>query len=563
MKPRFFFQRTLSRMSMLLLIISTTGAAHTGPALKDSQVPKPAGLFGLPFAGPAGPDTWMVGQVYGNTTGAYRMRSSGYRSGQGIHFGLDLAAPCGTPVLAIGDGVVQEVDGSHGSPPHNLVIDHGNGLSSLYGHLLKKSSLKVGQKVKKGQVVAFSGDSEQTCHSSEHLHLEIRDSSHVRFFNPSLYIQADWDSLDLQGAFYRGFQRDLHDLRKWQFPEDQPQVYRGGPLLNRFELSWPPDQAQHTPQQGKFSGYEPLSIGWPETEFRLTSDGCCALPEFTPDSSRVMFMDRPDEKSPAGWYAVQPRGKPQPLLPLGWPSPDLQQRVLPGALFTQPAGLEEGFVHTVPAGVSEVFWAPDSSSFAWNEIEGKGTSDLWPTTIHLSGSMPLVSKPFTQYGGYAGGVRGFLDSNTLLLVGRKSLKQKAQEMFSLNLQTRQIRILESAQEIRGVSISPNGKWVAYFLAFNEDHQNGLFVVNREGKKLQVPGFGSYRWKDEDTLLLVPLKASPYNHTVHAWTVGEQKIKPLIALSGKISHDQWVVSPDGQHLAYVNSSDHNIYGFKLP
>ena len=105
MKPVLSFQLTLSRVFMLILVISTTGAAHTGTALKDSQVPKPAGLFGLPFAGPAGPDTWMVGQVYGNTTGAYRMRSTDYRSGQGIHFGLDLAAPCGTPVLAIGDGV--------------------------------------------------------------------------------------------------------------------------------------------------------------------------------------------------------------------------------------------------------------------------------------------------------------------------------------------------------------------------------------------------------------------------------------------------------------------------
>ncbi|GEM47156.1 hypothetical protein DC3_27910 [Deinococcus cellulosilyticus NBRC 106333 = KACC 11606] len=549
---------------MLVLALGMSAAAHSGTPLKDSQLPKPSGLFGLPFAGPAGPDTWMVGQVYGNTTGAYRMRNTDYRSGQGIHFGLDLAAPCGTPVLAIGTGVVQEVDGPHGSPPHNLVIDHGNGLSSLYGHLLKKPTLKVGQRVKRGQVVAVSGDSELTCHSSQHLHLEIRDTSHMRFFNPTQYIQADWDTLYLQGAFYRGFQRDLGNMRKWQFPEDQPQVFRGGPLLNQFDLSWPPDQAQHTPQQGVFAGYQPVKIEWPGKEIRLTSGGCCVQPEFTPDSSRVMFMDRPDTKSPLGWYAVQPQGKPQALLPLGWYSPDLQQQVLPGALFMHPQHPEqEGLVHTVPAGVGEVFWAPDGSSFAWNEIEEKGTSDVWPSTLQLSSSQSSSFKPVTLYGGYAGGVRGFLDRDTLIVVGRKALQQKLQTMYTLNLHTQQTRTLETAQEIRGVSISKNGKWVAYLLSFSPHHKNGLFVVNREGRRLQVPGFGSYRWKDEDTLLLVPMKDTPQRHTVHHWTVGDPELRPLVQLSGKISNDQWVVSPDGKNLAYVQSQDHNIYGLKLP
>ncbi len=133
--------------------VSALALAHSAPALPDSVVAKPARQFGLPFAAAPGPDTWMLGQGYGNTTGAYRQRRSTYVNLQGVHAGLDFSAPCGTLVRSIGDGTVAEVDGSHGSPPHNVVIDHAGNISSLYGHLLVRSSLRPGQRVRRGDVI--------------------------------------------------------------------------------------------------------------------------------------------------------------------------------------------------------------------------------------------------------------------------------------------------------------------------------------------------------------------------------------------------------------------------
>ena len=99
------------------LWLASLAAAHYAPALPLNAIAQPARQFGLPFAGVPGPDSWLLGQGYGNTTGAYRQRRSTYGNLQGIHAGLDFSAPCGTPVRAIGDGVVAEVDGPHGSPP--------------------------------------------------------------------------------------------------------------------------------------------------------------------------------------------------------------------------------------------------------------------------------------------------------------------------------------------------------------------------------------------------------------------------------------------------------------
>ncbi len=199
--------------------------------------------FGLPFDTPPGPSTWLMVQPYGNTIGAFFRRKTTYAAGQGLHFGVDLSARCGTPIVAIGDGIVAKVDAlEHGSRPHNLMIDHPNGYASFYGHLLERPNLAVGQTVRRGEVVAQVGDPDETCTSRPHLHLEIRNAgAYNRAFNPVPLIEADWDTLALTGGFSRGFARDLSDPRRWQRMQDQPEVRFGGPLLNDYPNPWPPE----------------------------------------------------------------------------------------------------------------------------------------------------------------------------------------------------------------------------------------------------------------------------------------------------------------------------------
>jgi murein DD-endopeptidase MepM/ murein hydrolase activator NlpD len=210
-----------------------------GPGMVASEDAAPP--YGLPFAGPHGPSTWYVSQAYGNTVYAFFERSGLYRNGQGVHFGLDIAAPCGTPVLAIGDGVVRSVDGPGGSPPHNLAVDHPDGRVSFYGHLLARPPVNVGQPVLRGEAIAQSGDMFGTCYSSPHLHLEIRDRSMSRLENPIPLIDADWNRIVQLGASSPTFERDLTDPDRWQTYADQPGVTLGGGLLNDYARPWPSD----------------------------------------------------------------------------------------------------------------------------------------------------------------------------------------------------------------------------------------------------------------------------------------------------------------------------------
>jgi len=222
------------------LILAGRGAGPSTPPAAAQTAEKP---FIMPFADPPGPDTWLMGQAYGNTTGAYRQRRSTYAAGQGIHFGVDLGAPCGTNVVAAADGVVFAADAmSFGAAPHNLMIDHPDlGYASFYGHLLARPDLRPGQPVTRAQVVAQSGDPAETCNGRPHLHFEIRDLRHVRKYNPVSLVDIDWDNLALVGPISPGFQRDLDAPRLWQHLDDQPETVIGGPLLNDFAKPWPPE----------------------------------------------------------------------------------------------------------------------------------------------------------------------------------------------------------------------------------------------------------------------------------------------------------------------------------
>jgi len=85
------------------------------------------------------------------------------------HTGIDLAAPEGTAYYAIADGVVIKA-GYNGGYGYSIEIDHGGGVTSLYGHS-RKLLVKQGDKVVAGQQIGEVGDTGYSFGS--HLHFEI------------------------------------------------------------------------------------------------------------------------------------------------------------------------------------------------------------------------------------------------------------------------------------------------------------------------------------------------------------------------------------------------------
>jgi len=106
----------------------------------------------------------------------YRMDPMGGGT-EGLHKGVDLVAPIGTPVRAVLDGVVVEhwpaPDGywkGHSVFGGMIVLDHGDGLFSIYGHL-SSTNVHEGWQVGAGEVIGQLGDTGIA--TGPHLHLEI------------------------------------------------------------------------------------------------------------------------------------------------------------------------------------------------------------------------------------------------------------------------------------------------------------------------------------------------------------------------------------------------------
>jgi murein DD-endopeptidase MepM/ murein hydrolase activator NlpD len=87
-----------------------------------------------------------------------------------FHYGMDFTAPTGTEVYATGDGTIDIVESSKRGYGNKIVINHGFGYKTLYAHL-SGFNVKVGQSVKRGDVIGYVGNTGLS--TAPHLHYEV------------------------------------------------------------------------------------------------------------------------------------------------------------------------------------------------------------------------------------------------------------------------------------------------------------------------------------------------------------------------------------------------------
>jgi murein DD-endopeptidase MepM/ murein hydrolase activator NlpD len=108
----------------------------------------------------------------------------GFRSWK-PHTGIDIASRWGTPIYVTADGVVETTAWRSGYGKC-IIVNHGNGIKTLYGHL-SAYKVKKGQPVKRNQLIAKMGSTGLS--TGPHLHYEVRVNDVV--INPELYIFFD------------------------------------------------------------------------------------------------------------------------------------------------------------------------------------------------------------------------------------------------------------------------------------------------------------------------------------------------------------------------------------
>ncbi|GAB4544181.1 MAG: hypothetical protein Kow0063_37770 [Anaerolineae bacterium] len=569
----------LTIVSATILVASVQFATVSSVMAQEDTTPQvgPATLieerpFQLPFARPPGPDTWLMAQPYGNTSGAYRQRFTTYGASGGIHFGLDLSAPCGTEIVAIADGIVFAVDGPFGSAPHNLMIDHPElGYASMYGHLLEAPDLTPGQRVRQGEVIARVGDSRETCYSRPHLHLEIRDLNHIRKFNPVALIEANWDNLALVGSDGRDFARDLDEPRKWQSLYDQPEARTGGPILNDFDNPWPLDWEKGilnpvTPVGSiQFAASGPAEVtsalpGSTPIGRQITAGDCCTQPYWNEDSNGVRFIDQPAPGAPLGVWEVdlaQIEAGPHLITGrLGVYSPD-------GALLAYPdratglavvERLADGQRWEIDTQGRPLNFTPDSQHVIWTTYDEDAPTDtreetMWLANVEGEDARVLLRARRTD-------VVAWLSADELLMT-RRIPGGSDEQLFTLSLvDGRQSELFQVLPRMRGLALSPDRRYMLYYVSFEpEADRNGVWLLDLQnpGQPPQkLPFFGTYRWRDSQRLIYVPLDPDASQHDFYEYNVLTGQTRSLFpeGTGLVIANNDWQVSPDGSKIVLV-------------
>jgi len=119
----------------------------------------------------------------GMFTSGFGWRDDPFTGKKTFHYGLDIAAAMGNPIMATADGIVIAIN-TDKMLGRSVQISHGLGTVTIYGHMSKFVVTHVGQKVKRGEIIGEVGNSGKAI--GPHVHYEIHINGTA--VNPYLYI---------------------------------------------------------------------------------------------------------------------------------------------------------------------------------------------------------------------------------------------------------------------------------------------------------------------------------------------------------------------------------------
>jgi murein DD-endopeptidase MepM/ murein hydrolase activator NlpD len=171
-EPDTIYQNSLDQFSYLEKNVAAVSMTSNGLRLLPDAQLSTLGVV---------PSLWpVVGQI----TGHFGERLDPFSGEGAFHAGLDIASHYGDVIRATADGVVVEA-GKHAGYGRLIVLDHGFGVTTWYGHL-SAFNVQAGMHVKAGDVIGYEGNSGRS--TGPHLHYEVR--LYNTPVNPWRYLRA-------------------------------------------------------------------------------------------------------------------------------------------------------------------------------------------------------------------------------------------------------------------------------------------------------------------------------------------------------------------------------------
>lgn len=287
----------------------------------------------------------------------------------------------------------------------------------------------------------------------------------------------------------------------------------------------------------------------------------------------MLFIDKPSPDAPVGIWGVDvTRPDPTPELVterIAFYTADLaflvelSQDTTVIERLADPLTGTGGARWTVPAEGRPVSISPGRKRIAWQVSDDdlpfeRRVTQVWVANLDGSDAQPAATLP-------RGGFSGWVSDDVLLLSGRESLESREHILYTFSLTSGRTTELVRAERLRGGLLSPDGAWLAYYVALDKDPaQNGLWLVRTDGsarRQLDRDLFGAYQWRDAGRLLVIPFRPKAASHELWELDVNTGETRRLTdpgIVPFKMANGDWTVSPDGRHVAFVESRDRNIW-----
>jgi len=297
-------------------------------------------------------------------------------------------------------------------------------------------------------------------------------------------------------------------------------------------------------------------------------------PFFSPDGSRVLYIDKPSPSATTGLWSVpisQPLAAPELYSTRVGPfSADMAYNAFLQSGRTIVERTKDAQQWVIDNGGRRVVFSPDGAHLAWTVAEDAGNFDVRRGDVFLAGIDGSNARQVATL--YGGGIQAWFSDSAHMLVGGKAKRDDVTSTLSiLSLADGSLRKLIDAERPRSILLSPGDRYIAYYISQAHDEtQNGMYVLDitqAQPQPRRVDFFGAYRWCSPTRLHYVPLKMSAQANELWVYDADTGQSTQIIAASAdspfKIGNGDWDISADGRRIVYFSSRDHNIWLATLP
>jgi hypothetical protein len=312
----------------------------------------------------------------------------------------------------------------------------------------------------------------------------------------------------------------------------------------------------------------PTAIAEVET-MQITTGGCCAYPAWSHDSEWVLFLDNPSESEPAGLYGVPVDGGKPTLIHARVGAYSNSKAMVAyyeaGRMYVERWA--DGTRWPIPSEGRIVRFSPSGRQVGW-EITTKSIQfpEVRQRKIWLSNSDGTQAREIVTVNG--GVFVGWLDGESTILVTGRLAPSTPAGIWRIAFEDGAGKLLHEVNRPRSPLLSPNGEWLAYYVAFDSDpERNGLWVMRTDGTDIQKLNlFGAYRWREDGVLLVIPIDLNASGSSL--WQVDLLRGETTRLTDSDTSHipianNDWQPSPDGTRIVFLSSVDRNLWVFSLP